>query len=208
MKHKGFSSFVLFLDEELYPYFLMEQKQYSQFTDIRTSYKMASQDKQTDYYIVQLDVMDYQKNDKEICKFVIDHISCLALRQENSSFIMVDDEYDFRRALKELYGTKQRGKYFLYDMLTIGERYYCLLHGSVGVDFKDDLQLLHYDVVNGYTYQLSFDSGSTALFKEDSETDIINHSTGEIYNIDVMDGMDILTFKIAILGEKKLEKNH
>lgn len=207
MKHKGFSSFVLFLDEELYPYFLMEQKHYSQFTDIRKSYKMASQDKQTDYYIVQLDVMDYQKNEKEICKFVLDHFSCLAVRQENSSFIMAEDEYDFRVALKELYGTKARGKYFLYDMLTIGERYQCLLSGN-NIDGKDDLQILHYDTVNGYTYQLSFDSGSTCLFREDSEVDIINNSTGEIYNLDIIEGMGILTFKIGILGEKKLEKSH
>lgn len=208
MRHKGLCSFVVFLTEEMYPFFVMEQQKYAQFTDVTRHYKVTSEKSKKDYHFVLLDVMDYQRSNTEICKFVLNSFTYTALHQEDSLYIFVEDEMEFREALIDLYKDKEHGKYFFYDMLSIAERYVSLLDAEPSLDAKDDLQIIHYDSVNGHTYQLNLGAYTVSLFQEETEVDVINNMTGEIYNIDILEGLDVFTFKIAILGDKKLEKRH
>jgi len=204
----GYSVFTLFFDEELYPYFLMEQKRFTQFTEITAHYKVTEPKLDADFHFVMLTVMDYQKTKEEICKFVLDNFSFLAMHQEDSQFIFIEKEADFRDALLDLYKDKTRGVYFFYDMLSVKERYWTLFNTGTRLNNKEDLQLLHRESITNNTYQLNLDEHTRFLFQEESEIDIVNRDNGEVYCIDAILGLDMYKFKIAILGEKKLERRH
>lgn len=193
--HFGYSSFVLLVSDAQHDLMKDTLERFKDFTDIVREYAMVGE--KYKYWYVQLDVMDYQRDSKELCHFVYTYFDFIALRQGGSSWILVPDKDNFKKALSAMY-TKEQKIYYLYDMLTIGERYDAIVEYKYNyISPYGDTRLLHTE--NGNMYSLVFGRECVYLFSDEPEVTLEDTTTGLVTSVDITDGIEIFDFNIAIL---------
>lgn len=203
-KQYGESMFSVLIHENDKPMFLNECNLWKEYLTNVAEYKIVTKD--NDYYFCLVRAEDYHRDGKELCKFMLRHIPFIAMRQEESSFIMVNDKTSFRQALEDIYKDKEHKQYFLYDMLTANERYVLTTLGLPQDAAFMDLQFIHEDPKTGCIYQLNLEPETPYIYQEESLLDIIDNYTGEKIDVDIVDYISQVIFHIVIL-DKKLEKN-
>lgn len=191
--HFGYSSFILLLSDLQHD--LLEETilQFKDFTDIVEEY--AVEKEKGKYWFVQVDIMDYQRKAEELCHFAYTYFDFIAMRQEDSQFILVPNEEHVLKAWEDLYAPGQE-IYFLYDMLSIEERYNAACNAS-NIDPFGENRLIH--DVDGVKYSLVFGRECRYLFQEDPEIEILDSCTNISTIIDISDGLDLFKFNVAIL---------
>lgn len=196
----GESKFSILVHEDERVNLLYQCDLWKEYLDVIHEYKIST--KECDYYCILLCIADYHRDGEELCRFVINHIPFIAMHQEDSRFILVKDKETFKKALLDIYKVKERRIYFIYDMLTANERYSVALFGLDKDAIFCDLQLLHTDNKTGCIYQLNFTEDCPYLYEEASEIEIIDNSSGEKLELDIVDYLGNLPLTIAILNKK------
>lgn len=192
--HFGYSSFVLLLSDLQHDLLNETLLQFKDFTDIVEEYSVEKE--KGKYWLVQVDIMDYQRTAEELCHFAYTYFDFIAMKQEDSQFILVPNEEHILKAWDALYGPGQE-IYFLYDMLSIGERYDAACHTSLTLDPFGENRLIH--EVDGVKYSLIFGKECKYLFQEDPEIEILDDCTNISRIIDISNGLDLFKFQMAIL---------
>lgn len=192
--HFGYSSFVLLLSDLQHDLLTETILQFKDFTDIVEEY--AVEREKGKYWFVQVDIMDYQRTAEELCHFAFTYFDFIAMKQEDSQFILISNEEHVLKAWEDLYAPGQE-IYFLYDMLSIEERYNAACNTSLTIDPFGETRLI-YDI-DGAKYSLSFGKECRQLFQEDPEIEILDGYTNISTIIDITDGLDLFKFNVAIL---------
>lgn len=192
--HFGYSSFVLLVSDLQRDILKETLLQFNEFTDIVTEYPVEKD--KGKYWFIQVDIMDYQRTGEELCHFAFTYFDFIAMKQEGSQFILIPNEEHVLKAWEDLYAPGQE-IYFLYDMLSIGERYdaACSLSGTI--DPYGDNRLI-YDI-EGAKYSLVFDRDCKYIFQEDPEIEVMDDTTNISHIIDISYGLDLFEFHVAIL---------
>lgn len=163
------------------------------------------EDNNISYYCILLCVSDYHRSGEELCDFILRSFPYIAIRQEESTYIIVSNKEDFRTALTNIYKTKENRIYFLYDMLTLNERYAILKQSTDNENTLEGLQFTHINEV-GNIYQLDLTPDAILLYRNDSDFEITDTFTGEILNIDIAEYIpNFFVFHVAIFDNKILK---
>lgn len=163
------------------------------------------EDNDISYYFILLCISDYRISGEKLCEFILQSFPYVAIRQEESTYIIVSNKEDFKTAIKSIYKTKENKIYFLYDMLTLNERYAILSQSTNNKNTLEDLQFTHVNEI-GNVYQLDLTPDATLLYREDSDFEITNTFTGEVLDIDIADYIpDFFVFHVAIFDNKILK---
>ncbi len=194
---EGYTALSVVVSNDQYDAAVAEIAKYAQLMDFTASYSLNGE-----YQVLEIDMLSEDYVSQQLFAFAIKHIKGICYHQEGSTMIVVADGEEFRQMLSSCYG-KDKKMYFVYDMLTISERYN-LVMADPDAPSSGGGHLIHDE--NGIIYSLLFDSGCLYLFDSETELKIEDDYTGTIATIDMIENMDIYDFHIRILG-KKLEKN-
>ena len=157
------------------------------------------------YYFILLCVSDYHRSGEELCDFILQSFPYVAIRQEESTYIIASNKEDFKTAIRSIYKTKDKKIYFLYDMLTLNERYAILKQSTDNENTLEGLQFTHINEV-GNIYQLDLTPDAVLLYRDDSDFEITDTFTGEVLNIDIAEYIsNFFVFHIAIFDNKILK---
>lgn len=163
------------------------------------------EDNNISYYFILLCVSDYHRSGEELCDFILQGFPYVAIRQEESTYIIASNKEDFRTAIRSIYKTKGNKIYFLYDMLTLNERYAILKQSTDNENTLEGLQFTHINEV-GNIYQLDLTPDAILLYRDDSNFEITDTFTGEVLNIDIAEYIsNFFVFHIAIFDNKNLK---
>lgn len=190
----GYSEFVFLIDDASKAEFEIAADRFQSIADVISEYDIIT--KEHHYWLIQLEVMFSNRSKQELCKFVTTYFPFIAMRQGKSTYILVNDHDVFKNMLTDIYD-KERKLYFLYDMLTVEERYEAALHTGVEINPYSDNRLVHNE--NGAIYSLVFGRECIYLFTSEPEISVMDSSTGEYKELDITDGLGIYKFHIAIL---------
>lgn len=163
------------------------------------------EDNNISYYFILLCVSDYHRSGEELCDFILQSFPYVAIRQEESTYIIASNKEDFKTAIRNIYKTKDNKIYFLYDMLTLNERYAILKQSTDNGNTLEGLQFTHINEV-GNIYQLDLTPDAVLLYRDDSDFEITDTFTGEVLNIDIAEYIsNFFVFHIAIFDNKILK---
>lgn len=186
------NSIVVVVEEIDYPMFKTIVDKYANIIEIVKEYKLSEQ-----YRNIQLCVGYTVQREQDYLAFVLSTFPVLAARQEGSTYVCVPLQLAFKQLLVDVYGVRENRCYFFYDMLTADERYrVALALANFGNPYKE-IKLLHYQ--NGSYYSLNFDKGCIYLFSSETEIKLEDTSTGNIRELDLIDGLKWYQFNIAFL---------
>lgn len=191
------SSFVLFVSDAQHDVIEEQVKDNIQLIDIVRAYPIENE--KFKYWVMQLDVMDYELTPEEMCQFVIKHFSFICLRQEHSNFILVPNQVAYQQAMTRMYGPQNKA-IFLYDMLTIGDRYVACAGTEDDIDEYGTIKLKLQE--NGNIYYVALDKECVFLFRQDHLIQIVDTSNGTSVGIDLLEGLRYFDFIVAILQSK------
>ena len=164
------------------------------------------EDDDISYYLILICISDCWKKGEELCDFILHNFPYIAIRQEESTYIIVKDKEEFKTAILKIYKKKENKIYFLFDMLTLNERYALIKQYMDSDNTLDGLQFIHTDD-NGNVYKLNLSPDTVHLYRSDSYFEITNIFTNEIINVDIADYINnLFTFHIAIFEDKILKK--
>ena len=190
----GLNNFVFLIDRERFDEFDSVVTRFQSILEITKEYKLTTE--KNEYRIIQVTVDYPNYSRKGICRFVYTYFPFIALRQEGSTYILVSNGHKFRETLADLY-TKETKLQFLYDMLSIGDRYAACIGAGAEIDELKDNRLIK--EVKGNIYNLLFNSNCVHLFDHDSNIKIFQTEDDTTLYIDIINGIDIFNFHIAIL---------
>lgn len=185
-----FASITLLVNQDQYNHNSSLLDKYASFIDLTREYSID-----TNLFVVEIEALDGTKTAKELFEFVFNNFQFIVIHQEGSRCLISKNGEELKKALSSSYGKKNRA-YFLYDMLTIEERYKCIEknHG--------DLAMNSHLIVDsdGVIYSLFLHSGCIYLFKDDPIATIENDITGEKVEIDILSEMfKLYKFSVIIL---------
>ena len=194
IKDLGYSEFVLLLHNDDKAGFDYTVETYSSIADVIAEYDITTKDNK--YWVVQLEIMCDNRSPEELCQFVYGHFPCIAMRQGGSTYILVPNKNEFKVMLNDIY-TKEKRLYFLYDMLTIEERYDASCCTGVEIDPYSSNRLMHN--VGGAIYSLIYGRECIYLFTSEPEISVMDETTGELKELDITDGLWAFKFHVAVL---------
>ena len=76
------------------------------------------EDNNISYYFILLCVSDYHRSGEELCDFILQSFPYVAIRQEESTYIIVSNKEDFKTAIRSIYKTKDNK--IIYRRISIG----------------------------------------------------------------------------------------
>lgn len=191
------SSFVLFVSDAQHDVIEDLVKDNIQMIDIVRAYPIAND--KFKYWVMQLDVMDYERSPKEMCQFMIKNFSFICMRQEGSRFILVPSQVAYQQAMTRMYGPQNKA-IFLYDMLSIGDRYIACAGTDEEVDPNGTIKLRLQE--NGNIYHVSLNNECVFLFRQEHLIQIIDTESSMAVDIDLLEGLRYFDFNVAILQSK------
>lgn len=194
IKDLGYSEFVLLLHDANKTEFDNMTERFSSIVDVIAEYDITTKDNK--YWVVQLEVMFDNRSLEELCKFVYTYFPCIAMRQGHSTYILVPYKDVFKEMLNDAYG-KEKKLYFLYDMLTIEERYDASRYTGVEIDPYASNRLMHN--VGGAIYSLIYGRECIYLFTSEPEISVMDETTGELKELDITEGLWAFKFHVAVL---------
>ena len=194
IKDMGFSEFVLLVNDANKTEFDNMAERFNSVVDIVGEYDITTKDNK--YWVIQLEAMFENRSAEELCRLIYTYFPFIAMRQSGSTFILVSNKDIFKTMLNDIY-TKERKVYFLYDMLSIEDRYDASCCTGIEIDPYSDNRLMHYE--GGALYSLVFGKECVYLFTSEPEISIMDETTGELKELDITDGLWAFKFHIAIL---------
>lgn len=194
IKDMGFSEFVLLVNDANKTEFDNMAERFNSVVDIVGEYDITTKDNK--YWVIQLEAMFENRSAEELCRLIYTYFPFIAMRQSGSTFILVSNKDIFKTMLNDIY-TKERKVYFLYDMLSIEDRYDASCCTGIEIDPYSDNRLMHYE--GGALYSLVFGKECVYLFTSEPEISIMDETTGELKELDITDGLWAFEFHIAIL---------
>lgn len=194
IKDLGYSEFVLLLHDNNKVEFDNMAERFSSIVDVIAEYDIVTEENK--YWVVQLEVMFDNRSLEELCKFVYTYFPCIAMRQGKSTYILVPHKGEFKSMLNDIY-TKEKKLYFLYDMLTIEERYDASCRTGVEIDPYSSNRLMHN--VGGAIYSLIYGRECIYLFTSEPEISVMDEMTGELKELDITEGLWAFKFHVAVL---------
>ena len=194
IKDMGFSEFVLLVNDANKTEFDNMAERFNSVVDIVGEYDITTKDNK--YWVIQLEAMFEKRSAEELCRLIYTYFPFIAMRQSGSTFILVSNKDIFKTMLNDIY-TKERKVYFLYDMLSIEDRYDASCCTGIEIDPYSDNRLMHYE--GGALYSLVFGKECVYLFTSEPEISIMDETTGELKELDITDGLWAFEFHIAIL---------
>lgn len=194
IKDLGYSEFVLLLHNNDKIGFDYTVETYSSIADVIAEYDITTKDNK--YWVVQLEIMCDNRSSEELCRFVYEHFPFIAMHQGDSTYILVSNKNEFKTMLNDIY-TKEKRLYFLYDMLTIEERYDASCCTGVEIDPYSSNRLMHN--VGGAIYSLIYGRECIYLFTSEPEISVMDETTGELKELDITDGLWAFKFHVAVL---------
>lgn len=194
IKDMGFSEFVLLVNDANKTEFDNMAERFNSVVDIVGEYDITTKDNK--YWVIQLEAMFENRSAEELCRLIYTYFPFIAMRQSGSTFILVSNKDIFKTMLNDIY-TKEKKVYFLYDMLSIEDRYDASCCTGIEIDPYSDNRLMHYE--GGALYSLVFGKECVYLFTSEPEISIMDETTGELKELDITDGLWAFEFHIAIL---------
>ena len=194
IKDMGFSEFVLLVNDTNKIEFDNMAERFNSVVDVVGEYNITTKDNK--YWVIQLEAMFENRSAEELCRLIYTYFPFIAMRQSGSTFILVSNKDIFKTMLNDIY-TKERKVYFLYDMLSIEDRYDASCCTGIEIDPYSDNRLMHYE--GGALYSLVFGKECVYLFTSEPEISIMDETTGELKELDITDGLWAFEFHIAIL---------
>ena len=191
------SSFVLFVSDAQHDVIEDLVKDNVQMIDIVRAYPIAND--KFKYWVMQLDVMDYERSPKEMCQFMIKNFSFICMRQEGSNFILVPSQVAYQQAMTRMYGPQNKA-IFLYDMLSIGDRYIACAGTDEDIDMNGTIKMRLQE--NGNIYHITLNKECVFLFTQEHLIQIIDTESGMTVDIDLLEGLRYFDFNVAILQSK------
>ena len=191
---KNMSDFVLLVEQEDFDELDSAIKRFSDHVEIVKEY-LAETDNNK-YRILQLEVILSGRSGKDICRFVYNYFPFVVMRQEGSTYLFVPDGSKFKNMTNKLY-TKKTKYNFLYDMLTINDRYAACIGAGVDDNSVSNARLIY--ETNGNIYSLILNAQCIYLFSPNPEIKVSQPTTGEEQDINIIEGLDVFNFHIAIL---------
>lgn len=189
------NSIIVIVEETDYPMFKTLVDKYANVVEIVKEYQLSG-----DYRDIQLCVSYTREKEQDYLAFVLSTFPVLAARQEGSTFICVPLQLAFKKMLVDVYGVRENRCYFFYDMLTVEERYNIAIALAKFGNVYTEIKLLHYQ--DGSYYSLNFDRGCIYLFSTETEIKLEDTTTGNIRELDLIDGLGWYKFNIAFLRPK------
>ena len=197
-------SCVLILTDKQHAELMEKIEQWSQsiIIDVVGEYAINPEHNQgnSQYYSVQLTILAMQRRYQEGIRFILSQLDYIAARIAKTRGIIVKD----KDALEDLWGDA----YFFYageadfvkDLFTIEERYELIFKSTSKFTPSDFLSLV-WEHPRGYgTFNLDLNSTTKELFSTWSEVNISNDATGEVHEIDIVDGFNADIFTIFCLN--------
>ena len=188
------SSFVLFVSDAQHDIIEENVSQHIEMVDIVRDYPI--QNDKYKYWVMQLDIMDYLRTPQEMCQWIIANFSFICMKQTKSTHIFVPDQKAYQEAMSRMYGSNRK-QYFLYDMLSIEDRYIASTGSEEEIDYMGAVKLKLQE--NGNIYSISFSKECVFLFSPNNLIDLIDTNNGTMLSIDIIDGLQFFKFYIVIL---------
>lgn len=181
----------------------IEQWEHSVIIDVEAEYIINPEHNQgnTRYHSLQLTILAVQRRYHDAIKFILNNLDYIALRLQDTSGIFIKD----KDQLEDLWGDA----YYFYagecdfckDLFTIEERYKLVFKSTSKISEGDFLSIV-YEHPRGYgKYNLDFNSGTKELFSSWSEVMIANDATGEVHEVDIVDGFSSDNLTIFCLNK-------
>ena len=197
----GYSEFVLLIADADKPKFDLTLNRFESIAEAICQYEIKTESNK--YWVIQLAVLLPNKKAEDLCYFIYNYFSFIVMRQKDSQYILISDEKEFQVMLGEIY-TAETAISFLYEVLTVEERYRAALEADKSLDPQLDNRVMFFR--NGATYSLSFNKDCLCLFSQKPQIAILEETTNRYKEIDITEGLNIFNFHVAILNQK-LEKN-
>lgn len=196
----GYSSYVILIHDRDLGRLGEKVERYNSYYEGTTYLDIIEKYDKEGYWFVQIEAMDYTKTNKELTEFVLNTLPFLAIKEEDSTWIIIQNEKSYKKALEDIY-TKNELDNLLYDMLTIGDRYNAIL-SEMNIDerYVDEIRLIY--EVYGNQYSLLFERGCKYLFVEDTNIILMDDVSGLQTEIDILDCIGIFKFNLGILNLK------
>ena len=194
IKDIGIGEFVLLVHDANRAEFDNMAERFNSVVDIVGEYDITTKDNK--YWVIQLEAMFENRSLEELCRLIYTYFPFIAMRQSGSTFILVPDKESFKTMLNDAYG-KERKLYFLYDMLSISDRYDASCCTGVEIDPYSDNRLIHH--VGSSVYSLVYGKDCIYLFTSEADISVLDETTGELKELDIIDGLWAFKFHIAIL---------
>lgn len=191
------SSFVLFVSDAQHDVIEQTVQDNVNMIDIVRAYPIEND--KFKYWVMQLDIMDYARSPKEMCQWVIKNFSFICMRQERSTYIFVPSQVAYQQAMTRMYGPQNKA-IFLYDMLSIGDRYIACAGTDEDIDINGVIKLRLQE--NGNIYHIALNNECVFLFSQEHLIQIIDTESGMTVDIDLLEGLRYFDFKVAILQSK------
>lgn len=195
MDYYGYTAFVLLVNDNQLKTVQKLAENYKDIMDI--SAKEYGRD---GYWFLELEVMDGDRSGKELADFVFRIFPFIAIRQKDSQFIVGSGRELLVKALNTLF-TKENKDEFLYNMLTIDERYEALEEAcNYPFSYWEDIRIEKW--IGGCMYSLLYSKGQPSIFTEDPEIDLLFEDSGYRETVDMVEGLGKFKFHIAVLRPK------
>lgn len=148
------------------------------------------------YWVMQVSSDYIVKQDREILRILYTYFPLITIRQEDSGYVLSTDGAALKKLLA-LY--KKKGiEYFVFDHLSITERFHACTTVDPSITALSDTRLIHYN--NGAVYSLCLNKDCMFLFTENSDIEVLDEDLGQHEELDLTEGLEDFKFHVAILG--------
>lgn len=188
------SSFVLFVSDAQHD--IIEEKVNSNtLIDIIRSYPIEN-DKYK-YWAMEVEMTDLRRSKIEMCKYMIQNFSFIAMKQSRSTYVLIPDKSVYQEALVRMYGGDWN-ELFRYDMLSIEERYIACAGSDDDLGLGNQVKLRMEE--NGCIYTVTLNKECPFLFSKESLIQIVDTVSGDSICLNLVDGLPLFKFNLAILN--------
>lgn len=193
-KNTRLYNFVIIIKDEDHDKTIQAFKRFGSIVNLVKEYPIGTPEDK--YWVMQV-ASDYViKQDREILRILYTYFPLITIRQEDSGYILSTDGAGLRKLLGFY---KVKGiEYFVYDHLTITERYHACTTVDPSISALVDTRLIHYH--NGAVYSLCLNKDCMFLFTDNPDIEVLDEDMGQHEELDLTEGLGDFKFHVAILG--------
>lgn len=147
------------------------------------------------YWVMQISSDYVVRQEREILRILYTYFPLVTIRQEDSGYILSTDGEELRKLLSFY---REKGiEYFVYDHLSITERFYTCTEVDPSITALSDTRLMYYN--NGAVYSLCLNKDCMFLFTDNPEITVLDEELGQQEELDLTEGLGDFKFHVAIL---------
>ena len=148
------------------------------------------------YWVMQISSDYVVRQEREILRILYTYFPLVTIRQEDSGYILSTDGEELRKLLSFY---REKGiEYFVYDHLSITERFYACTEVDPSITALSDTHLMYYN--NRAVYSLCLNKDCMFLFTDNPEITVLDEELGQQEELDLTEGLGDFKFHVAILG--------